>query len=47
MKRSKGGAQSDEQRDWEAYLIEVGYQCRVCRGFASARSAVQEFLATK
>lgn len=47
MKRSKGGSQSAEQRDWEAYLIEAGYQCRVCRGAASARSAVEEFLATK
>ena len=37
MKRTKGSVTSQEQKDWIAYLNEVGYTAIICKGFESAK----------
>lgn len=37
MKRRKGGSVSKEQKDWHAYLREIGDTVLVCKGFDDAR----------
>lgn len=37
MKRRKGGSVSKEQKDWHAYLREIGGTVLVCKGFDDAR----------
>lgn len=40
MKRQKGGAVSDAQKDWLEYLDGIGYGAVVCCGAAEAMNAV-------
>ena len=40
MKKVKGGAVSDEQKDWIDYLKSVGYECFVCKGKDEAVNCV-------
>lgn len=44
MKRVHGGTVSKAQRLVMARLEAAGYACRVCRGFAEAREAVEGYL---
>ena len=44
MKRVHGGTVSKAQRVVMARLEAAGYACRVCRGFAEAREAVEGYL---
>ena len=44
MKRASGGTVSKPQKLVMARLQAAGYACRVCRGFADARAAVEEYL---
>lgn len=37
MKRSKGGALTQEQAEWGEYLHLIGWNWRVCNGFDAAR----------
>ena len=41
MKRAKGGVVSDVQKDWLAYLNEIGDTAIVCRGWLEAKEAVE------
>ena len=44
MKRAAGGVVSKAQKLVMARLQAAGYACRVCRGFAEARAAVEGYL---
>ena len=44
MKRASGGVVSKTQKLVMARLTAAGYVCRVCRGFAEAREAVEGYL---
>lgn len=44
MKRMSGGTVSKAQKLVMARLEAAGYACRVCRGFAEARDAVEGYL---
>ena len=44
MKRTKGGVVSKEQKDWIAYLNEIGGTAVVCKGFEEAKEVVMGFL---
>lgn len=43
MKRTKGGALSDNQKQVIAWIRAAGYTVVVCRGFGEAKAAIQEF----
>lgn len=43
MKRTKGGSISAEQKDWLAYLDQVGYTATVCYGADDAMKYVRAF----
>ena len=43
MKRTKGGSVSAEQKDWIAYLQEVGYCAIVCKGAEDAKRQISAF----
>ena len=43
MKRAKGGSLSSEQKDWIAYLQEVGYCAIVCKGAEDAKRQISAF----
>lgn len=43
MKRIKGGSVSAEQKDWIAYLEQVGYCAKVCKGAEDAKRQITEF----
>lgn len=43
MKRTKGGSLSPEQKDWIAYLQEVGYCAIVCKGAEDAKRQISAF----
>jgi hypothetical protein len=43
MKRIKGGSVSAEQKDWIAYLEEVGYCAKVCKGAEDAKRQIIYF----
>lgn len=38
MKRTKGGAVSDEQKAWLEYLLGIGWKAHVCKGFDEAKT---------
>lgn len=42
MKRRKGGSVSKEQKDWHAYLCEIGDTVLVCKGFDDARDQLTD-----
>ena len=42
MKRQKGGALSDDQKDWIAYLQSRGYKAVCCKGADEAMKAASE-----
>lgn len=42
MKRQKGGALSDDQKDWIAYLQSKGYKAVCCKGAGEAMEAASE-----
>ena len=44
MKRTSGGTVSKAQKLVMARLMAAGYACRVCKGFAEARDAVEGYL---
>jgi rhodanese-related sulfurtransferase len=44
MKKTKGGVVSQEQKEWIAYLNEIGDTAVVCRGWMEARRVVEEFV---
>lgn len=37
MKRIKNSSTSQEQLDWQEYLIECGYTAIICKGFEAAK----------
>ena len=43
MKRTKGGTVSPEQKDWIAYLSNVGYCAIVCKGADDAKRQISAF----
>jgi hypothetical protein len=47
MKRTKGGSLSLEQKDWMAYLEEVGYRAIVCKGAEDAKAKISAFFETR
>jgi hypothetical protein len=44
MKRLKGGAVSEEQKEWLDYLNSVGYKAIVCKGYNEAIEQVELYL---
>ena len=46
MKRTSGGTVSKEQKEWLAYLNEIGDIAVVCKGFEEAKEVVSGFLNT-
>ena len=44
MKRADGGAVSETQKDWHAYLVSIGHTVFVCRGFLHAKEKTSEFV---
>jgi hypothetical protein len=44
MKRVKGGAVREDQKDWIEKLRGAGYKVEVCRGAAEAKKTIQEYL---
>ena len=44
MKRQKGGALSDDQKDWIDYLQKKGYKAVCCKGAGEAMDAASERL---
>lgn len=44
MKKKTGGIQSDIQKDFQADMIEAGYQCVVCNGWLVARNVIMDYL---
>lgn len=44
MKKQKGGAVSEAQKDWLEYLDEIGYGAVVCRGAEDAMNTARSWL---
>lgn len=44
MKKQKGGAVSEAQKDWLEYLDEIGYGAVVCRGAEDAMNTACSWL---
>ena len=44
FKRSKGGVQSDAQRDFEHYVTECGHTYLLCHGFNDAKKKILNYL---
>ena len=44
MKRRKGGSTSEAQQQWIKRLVAHGYSVQVCKGWESARDALQKYL---
>ena len=44
MKRQKGGALSEEQKDWRDYLLSIGHKWHVTKGAAEAIKTITEYL---
>ena len=44
MKRTKGGVVSKDQKEWIAYLNEIGDTAVVCKGFEEAKAVVMRHI---
>lgn len=42
MKRQKGGTVSKEQKEWHAYLLEIGHKVLIGKGFEDAVKKLHE-----
>ena len=47
MKRIKGGQLSDAQKDWIAYLKNIGYSVIIGKGFEGAKGEVETWLTSQ
>lgn len=47
MKKKRGGALTDKQKEWIAALNDQGYKAVVCYGWDDARKVIEEYLGGK
>lgn len=44
LKRTKGGVVSDEQKEFEADMIALGWKTQVCKGWVQASECIDRYL---